>query len=77
MEMHIVNTVSTTTVSTSLMAFKVQMTTDHGHLHLLPGFFLGKQNIAQVAIINANLVHLMAATIFIALPNTRYWLQDQ
>jgi hypothetical protein len=22
-------------------------------------------------------VHLMAATIFIALPNTRYWLQDQ
>jgi hypothetical protein len=40
------------------MALKVQMTTDHGHLHLLPEFFLGKQNIAQVAIIIAHLVHL-------------------
>jgi hypothetical protein len=58
MEMHIIDTVSTTTVSTSLMALKVQMTTDHGHLQLRPEFFLGMQNIAQVAIINANLVHL-------------------
>jgi len=24
-----------------------------------------------------NVVHLMAATIFIALPNMRYWVQDQ
>jgi hypothetical protein len=24
-----------------------------------------------------NVVHLMAATKFIALPNMRYWLQDQ
>jgi hypothetical protein len=24
-----------------------------------------------------NVMHLMAATIFIALPNMKYWLQDQ
>jgi hypothetical protein len=46
-------------------------------------------NIKQVAIINANLLHdnrkierrnvmqLMAATIYIALGNMKYWLQDQ
>jgi hypothetical protein len=55
MEMHIINT-----VSTSLTALKVQMTTDHGHLHLLPGFSLGMQNIAQVAIINAKSDALVA-----------------